>query len=93
MEGHKGEGLLQNMFSYNGYAAKCVKDVYNPDPSESPKTTVKIVSNVKNNRRQKQSRSHRERQTFRDRLFSSPRRARWDNLNNIARGGLKSLHL
>ena len=39
MEGHKGEGLLQNMFSYNGYAAKCVKDVYNPDPSEPPKTT------------------------------------------------------
>lgn len=44
MEGHKGEGLLQNMFSYNGYAAKCVKDVYNPDPSEPPKTTVKIVA-------------------------------------------------
>ena len=44
MEGKKGAGLLQNMFSYNGYAAKCVLDVYNPDPSEPPKTTVKIVA-------------------------------------------------
>lgn len=44
MEGRKGAGLLQNMFSYNGYSVKCVKDVYNPDPSEPPRTTVKIVA-------------------------------------------------
>lgn len=46
MEGRKDTGLLQNMFSYSGYAAKCVQDVYNPDPSEPPKTTVKIVADL-----------------------------------------------
>lgn len=44
MNGNRQAGLLQNMFTYTGFAAKCVQDVYNADPSEPPKTTVKIVA-------------------------------------------------